>query len=274
MVKVDYCLKSKTFTLILQGLMKMKLDRVVSKIANNYAAGHRGDLSIADFQKVNSTTAKLLVEFDPRFGKPTGSDIEGYFTKHFSGEIKPVMASCIIKPNTVSVMAKMEIDTKDLESVKSDKKGFTPIIANLVYLDNALGDTWEVREEGGKKVLAKQGTEDIMKIIAERKNRMFMEKSPKTSFSALTMAHACLLPTDVVRVFANEELKEMEITDMDEDNIIGKIDGVEAKIQPEMVMDLVKASTEVRAASEAAYLMQYYSEAYGSKEYAKELVKA
>ena len=43
----------------------MRLDRVANKIASNYAVGHRGDLAIADFQKITPTTAKVLIEFLP-----------------------------------------------------------------------------------------------------------------------------------------------------------------------------------------------------------------
>ena len=43
----------------------MNVGRMYEKVIAGYATGVRGDLSIADFQKLDAVSAHVLLEFEP-----------------------------------------------------------------------------------------------------------------------------------------------------------------------------------------------------------------
>lgn len=247
--------------------------KVYNRVAASFATGVRGDLVIADFQKYDNRTAHVLMEYAPNLGKPTGEDIERYFAKTFEGRIVPIMSSCSIKTKAVSIVAKLNVPTRPIEDA-SDKTKMFPIIAGLMYLDNSLGEHWEVKEDEGKKTLAKVSKDNIDQIIAARRNRMFITQSPSVSLASLATVRELVGERDTVKVFNGEELIAAEV--------IAKIkggyklkaikSGKEMTVASDQVLDLMSQAAD-KAPNEAAKLAKYYEDAYGDKQYAKELVK-
>ena len=139
----------------------MNINRMMNKVTASFATGIRGDLSIADFQKLDGNSAHLLLEYQPTMGRPKGDDIERYFAKTFEGKLMPIMASCSVKPNCVSIVAQINVPTRPMEDA-SDKAKMVQVIAGLMYIDTELQDHWEVKDsEDGKKVLSKTSKENI-----------------------------------------------------------------------------------------------------------------
>ena len=250
----------------------MNFDRMINKVTANLATGVRGDLTIADFQKLDAVSAHLLLEFEPKHGKPTGNDIEHYFRKTFEGKIVPVMASCAIKGKAISIVAKRDVPTRDFEDTK-DKTKMTPIIMGNLYLDNELRDHWEVKEQDGKKILAKNSDDNIEQIIAMRRNRMFVTETPSVSLASVAAAKELLVPGDIVKAFYRGEIQSLEIVAAIKGGYKAKtLQGKDAVIAKEGVLDL-QAQNADKTPNEAAKLAKYFEDAYGSKEYARQLTK-
>jgi hypothetical protein len=251
----------------------MNFDRVYKKVvAASFATGVRGDLDIADFQKLDAVSAHVLIEYEPKLGRPKGDDIERFFAKTFEGKIMPVMASCSIKPTSVSIVAKLNVPTREMSEAQ-DKSKMTPVIAGMMYLDNALGDHWEVKDQDGKKVLAKIGKENIEQIIAARRNRMFVTETPSVSLASVAIAKEMIGAGDLVKAYFKGEVQPLEITASIKGGFKAKTkEGKEAVIAKEAVLDLQAQAAE-KAPNESAKLQKYFEEAYGSKEYARQLVK-
>jgi hypothetical protein len=251
---------------------KMNYDRLIKKVTANLATGVRGDLSIADFQKLDSVSAHVLLEYEPKHGKPTGNEIEHYFRKTFEGKILPVMASCAIKGRAISIVAKQDIPTRDFEDTK-DKAKMTPVIVGNLYLDNELRDHWEVKDQDGKKILAKNSEDNIEQIIAMRRNRMFVTETPSVSLASVAAAKELLVPGDIVKSFYRGEIQALEITAAIKGGYKAKtLAGKEAVIAKEGVLDLQAQNAE-KTPNESAKLAKYFEEAYGDKKYAQQLVK-
>jgi hypothetical protein len=252
----------------------MDFNRVYNKVvAASFATGVRGDLDIADFQKLDSVSAHMLIEFEPKMGRPKGDDIERYFAKTFEGKIVPLMASCSVKKNVISIVAQMNVPTRDIEEA-SDKSKMTPIIANMMYLDNKLQDHWEVKtQEDGKKILAKTCKDNIEQVIAARRNRMFVTETPSVSLASLAHAKDFLGAGDKVKAFFRGAIQPLEILATIKGGFKVKTeDGKEAVIAKEGVLDMMAQAAE-NAKNESAMLEKYFAEAYGDKGYAKLLVK-
>lgn len=252
----------------------MNHEKVYNRIAASYATGIRGDLVIADFQKFDNATAHVLMEYAPNLGRPKGEDIERYFAKTFEGRIVPVMSSVTIKSKAISVVARLNVPTRPIED-GDDKAKMFPIIAGLMYLDNNLGEHWEVKENEGKKLLAKVSKDNIDQIIAARRNRMFLTQSPSVSLASVATARECLGEKDIVKVFVGgDEMVAAEIMAKVKGGykVKAQKSGKEMTVAAESVMDVMELAARA-APNEAAKLAKYYEEAYGDKKYAKELVK-
>lgn len=248
----------------------MNIDRVYNRVMANYAQGVRGDITIADFQRLDGVSAHLLLEFEPHMGKPKGSDIERYLAKTFEGRILPVMASCRIKDHSVSIVAALSVPTRDM----SEASKLTPVIAGLMYLDTELQEAWEVRDLDGKKVLAKTCKENVEQIIAARRNRMFVTRTPSVSLASVATVREFLGEGDTVQAWLNSEMQPVEIMASIKGGYkVKDAEGKERVIAKEAVLDIQKMAAD-KAPNETAKLIKYFEEAYGDKEYAKQLVKA
>lgn len=252
----------------------MNQERAYNRIMASFATGIRGDLAIADFQGLSDgRSAHMLLEFNASLGRPTGNEIESYFQKIFEGKIVPVMASCSIKPNAISIVATIPRPERPLED-STDKSKMTPVIAGLMYLDNKLQDYWEVKEEDGKKVLAKTVEENIGQIIAARKNRMFVTQGSKISLASVVEARKLIDKGDTILAFDRGEAKSFVVSEKVQGGFKGKFVGSETEvvIAAEKALDLQAMSLD-KAPNEASKLSKYYSEAYGDKKYGSDLVK-
>jgi hypothetical protein len=246
----------------------MNVDRMFNKVVAGYATGVRGDLTIADFQKLDSVSAHVLLEFEPKLGRPSGNDIERYFSKVFEGQIVPVMSSCNVKPRAVSVVARLAQTTRPIE----DAGKMVPVIANLMYLDSKLQDSWEVKDEEGKKVLSRVVKENIDQIIAARRNRMFVTKTPSVSLASLASVKDLLQAGDTVKAYRNGEIVEALLTEALKGGFKAQIGGKDTVLAKEAILD-IQQQAAAKAPNESAKLQKYFEEAFGDKEYAKQLVK-
>ena len=249
----------------------MNINRMMNKVTASFATGIRGDLSIADFQKLDGNSAHLLLEYQPTMGRPKGDDIERYFAKTFEGKLMPIMASCSVKPNCVSIVAQINVPTRPMEDA-SDKAKMVQVIAGLMYIDTELQDHWEVKDsEDGKKVLAKTSKENIEQIIAARRNRMFVTRSSSVSLASLAVAREMIGEGDVAKVWSKGKCFPLEITASTKGGFKGKTeDGKEMTVAKEQVLDLMQMAVE-KAPNESAKIAKYFEEAYGDKKYAREM---
>jgi hypothetical protein len=250
----------------------MNSEAMYDKILASFATGVRGDFSIADFERLDDRSAHVLLEYNPRMGRPTGNQIESYFQKIFEGKVQ-ILPDFQVKPNAVSVVAQLVVPTRPMDDA-ADKGKMTPVIAGLMYLDNKLQNYWEVKEKDGHKLLAKTSEENIEQIIAARRNRTFITKSSAISLASVGAAKGLLGKGDVVFAYCRDEIKPFEITEKVQGGFRGKFEGQEKEtvIAKEAALDLKGLAGE-KPKDETAMLVKYFSEAYGDKGYAAELVK-
>jgi hypothetical protein len=252
----------------------MNIDRVYNKVVANFATGIRGDLAIADFQKLSEVTAHLLLEFQPQMGKPRQDDVERYFAKTFEGKICPVEGSISIKKNAISVVARINSPKRDIKE-SEDATKMVPVIAGLMYIDTEFQEPWEVKEEQGKKVLAKTSKENIEQIIAARRNRMFVTKTPSVSLASLGLVKSELSAGDVVKAFHKDQVIAFEIKSQVEGGFKGCVQGTDKEfvLAKEAALDVMQQALD-KAPNESAKIAKYFEEAYGDKKYAKDMVKS
>lgn len=250
----------------------LDLNRVYNRVLAAHATGVRGDLSIADFQKFDRSTAHVLMEYEPSLGRPRGEDIERYFHKFFDSKVTPDMVTCSIKTNSVSLIVHLNQPMRPIEDA-SDSKKMTAVVANMMYLDAELGDHWEVtQDQDGKKVLARIVREDIDQIIAAKRNRMFVTKTPSVSLASVSIAKDLLAPGMTVRAYHKGKMVEAKIQERLKGGFRLSDGSKEFVVAGEQVMDLMQEAAE-KGKKGGWSLEEYFAKAYGDKDYAKQLVK-
>jgi flagellar hook-associated protein FlgK len=244
-------------------------DRMMRRLNAKMAStvGHRGDMYIADFKTIDQNGGHLLIGYERTIGPVGSNDVIAFVNKTFDGQIVPVMetAKNFKAEACVSVVVHRTVPTRKIED-----KDQMLALANTMFLDQALGDTWEVKAQpDGTKYLSRISKDNIHDIVQERRSRMTVQASTMTFGTALSAGVPNLNKGDTVKFYDSGKLLEGKVTSV----------GAEVKIQstagsftvmPEAVVEILQVSPETTNTIKS-YLKDYFADAYGFEDYAKEL---
>lgn len=156
------------------GLARNRMyDRLSEKMSK--VVGHRGDMYIADYQPITKKAGKLLIGYAKHLGIISSNDIRAFVIREFEGKALPDLSTARVHKmeGAISLVVKMFQPTKKLEA-----KEKMLAVAATMFLDQELGDTWEVKDKDGAKFLAKVTKEDLNDIVKARRQRMQIKSSP------------------------------------------------------------------------------------------------
>ncbi len=237
--------------------------------------GHRVDLSVADFMKMSPTSAKFMVEFDGD-RKPTSDEIGDFFIRQYSGKVVPDLTTAKIIPteNVIVVVATMVNYNRPF----ADSAKMKQVIAGYQYFDEKLQESWNVQEVNGTKVLSRKLKEDIGSIV-EARRKVMMNKSSKKTFASLKATSAALKSVahldigDLVVAYHNgRQYENCEVTKASASNLELKYGDKLLKVDRSAVIE-VTAKADAIASRDDAKLVDYFTKAYGDRDYAKKLVE-
>ena len=239
-------------------------ERMQSKV------GHRADLYLGDFRSINNATAQTLIGYDDRFGVPTGNDISEFMVKAFSGQVVPQMATAKVHKDieAISVVAEIYRPTRRIED--SDNM---ICIASTRYVDSDMGETWEVMGDD-TKYLARVVKDDIGAIMNERRKRMTSHFTGKVSLAnALSAGVSQVEDGALVRFYWNGKILQGEVTQVQENGVkVNAEDGGSFTVPREAVTEVLRWSEKTESNLKES-LTQYFSEAYGFKDYGKQIAR-
>jgi len=231
------------------------------------AVGHRGDLFIADFRRVDEDAGHLLLGYEKTIGPVGSTDVTSFVSRQFQGLVRPIMetAKQHRAEGAVSLLIHRSVPTRKIEDRRS-----MLAVSNTHFLDQQLGDTWEVRSQAdGTKYLARLSTDDITNIVAERRRRMTIRASTVTFANTLSAGVPNISLGDQVRFYDGGQLLDGKVTGVGTDVRITAAAG-NYTVAPEAVVEILQASPETRD-SIKGYLNEYFADAYGFENYAGEL---
>lgn len=244
--------------------MLKKLDQKMSK-----TVGHRGDVHIADFMKLDKDSGRMLVGYDMGLGPISGSDVTAFVARQFQGEVVPVMETARLHRDAgaVEVIVRRTVPTRKF----TDRKAMHAV-ASTLFLDQELGDTWEVKSHAdGTKYLARVSKDDISSIVAERRRRMSVQASTATFANALSSGIPNLNNGDTVRFYADSQLHEGKVRSVGNEVTI-MADTGSYTVSPEAVVEILQVSPQTDREIQS-YLGEYFSDAYGFEDYAGNLTR-
>lgn len=245
--------------------------RLADKVSQN--VGHRVDLAVSDYYQINPTTARFMLEYEGKH--PSSEEITDFFVRKFSGKVTPDMstAKVVTKEQVIVVVANMVNYHRNVD----DSKKMKTVIAGYQYFDEALQETWEVKDVNGTKVLARKLKDDISSIV-EARRKVMMDKNSKRTFASLK-ATAALLQSiilvgegDIVRAYHNgKALDNCEVLKVTADMAELKTKDGQVKVDKSAILEVL-AKSEESLLKEDEKLVEYFTKAYGDREYAKKLV--
>lgn len=254
-------------------IQKALAKRLDSKIQEQ--VGHRVDLSVSDFYKMSPTSARFMLEFNSD-KKPVSEEITDFFIRQYNGKVVPDLATAKLIPSesVIVVVASMVNYNRPI----TDSSKMKQVIAGYSYFDEKLQESWDVKEVNGQKVLSRKMKEDIGSIV-EARRKVMMNKTTKKTFASLkatasNIREVALVDVgDLVIAYCNgRQFENCEVTKVGASNIELKYGDKALKVDKSAVLE-VTAKSETVAAQDDQKLIDYFTKAYGSEEYAKKLVK-
>jgi hypothetical protein len=242
------------------------LNRLAAKM--DKVVGHRGDLYIADFQRVDPDGGKLLLGYEKSVGPVGANDVVAFVSRCFDGNLQPLMESAkqYKAEGAVSLMVRRTVPTRKLE----DKRSMLAI-SNTHFLDQQLGDTWEVKaHEDGSKYLARISRDDIGAIVSERRRRMAVQASTVTFGNTLSAGIPNISRGDEVRFYEGGRMLDGKVTRVGTADVSITAGGTSYTVAHEAVAEILQASPQTQE-NVRSYLQDYFADAYGFEQYASEL---
>lgn len=239
--------------------LSAKMDKVV---------GHRGDLYIADFSRIDADGGKLLLGYERSVGPVGANDVVAFVSRCFDGQLQPLMESAKQHraEGAVSLVVKRTVPTRKVE----DRKQMLAI-SNTHFLDQQLGDTWEVKaQEDGTKYLARVSRDDIGAIVKERRRRMSVQASTCTFANTLSAGVPNLARGDEVRFYEGGRMLDGKVTRVGAADVSISAGGTSYTVAHEAVAEILQASPQTQE-NVRSYLQDYFADAYGFEQYADQL---
>jgi hypothetical protein len=243
-----------------------------SKLSNS--VGHRVDLQFQDARRINKTTAHFMLAFTGE--TPSSDEMSEFFIRHYNAKITPYISTARVyeSEKVVTVVASILNVSRDFSDIK--KCGMATIIQGSSYLDVPLQEIWEVQTRNGQKVIVRKVKDDVMAIVQARRNAMV--GTPKKTFAGLAQGSsllkylAILEKGDHVKAYIDEKVVDAEVLMVSDNEVKLKHAGGVASLPRQSVIEIVSRAKE-KDASEQKMVQDYFTQAYGDPEYARQLVK-
>jgi len=252
----------------------MNKNRLLDKLEHKISAsvGHRVDLQFADARRINRNSAHFMLAYNESV--PSSPEITDFFSRKFDFKITPFLSTAKVYKDkkVVTIIAQVLNLTREVTDIKSNK--MRPVIQGAVYLDVDLNETWNIEDREDGKVLVRNVKDDIMALVQARKKSMLDSRAEKT-FASFSQADLLKYLTnlekgDQVRVLVDDKVVDAEVVAVSDAQVKVKTKKGVTNVDRQSIVDVVakSADKEDKMLNDAE---DYFTEAFGDPEYAKQL---
>lgn len=254
--------------------------------------GHRVDLSVADYRAESGSIAHVLIAFDKRQGRPRRDEVVAYVNRHFEGRVAAHPDSIVAyetpstRPGAVGVVVFKPEHRISARVLTTDSESYVgidntnPLRANRV-MHTISAEVWNVqRDETGEAItIVRQEGEDVNAILQARQRRQQSVNtvSAGINFNMINVeASGSLVEVgDTVTYFCDGQVKtgcvqECMINAGETFCRILSENGEVDTVQRGFIQTVVSRNP-VSEEMEREDMEDYYSRAYGNREYADRL---
>jgi len=247
-------------------------NKIVDQLASRLheRVPYRSDLYMADYSTISSTSARLLVGYERKLGKPKMKDVEQFILCAFEGSLLPHQetARVVVEQAAVIIAASKYVPTKALKESEN-----MMAIASTMFIDQVLQETWEVRSTGeGNKYLARVSPENIDSILQERRSRM-KTHARHVTFAEIGTGLPEVTPGAIVKFIADSEVMtgKVSVVAPSTVTVIEQKTGNAFTINKYSVVDIVEWSSEMKNEM-LNDIKDHYSKVY-SPDYAADMAR-
>jgi hypothetical protein len=222
---------------------KKLVERFASKIApSGDFQNSRPDLYLADWKRVSSHSAKLLVGWAASLEAPTPEAIDNFVLASFDGKIQLNIATLRVHPTSqaASFVVSSVVPTRHLKDASSLLK-----VGPTRYMErkaNGEQDVWEVREDGdGNRHLVMLAEDNLDEVLEERKRAIqFRGQGRVASFDRLsTPGRPVVNDGDRVKFYHKGLLKEGTVLRREEGDFVIRSGSTRCRVTEAAVIDVV-----------------------------------
>ena len=254
-----------------------RMDRIMRHLDQKLYATHgsRADLYISDTQELDRDSCYAMLRYAEGLPCPTTAEVVDFIGRNFGGKIRPIMETCrnFSDHNSVLLMLAKHQPTRKLDDVKD----MHTVVAGARYLDVEMRDTWDVAVmPDGTKFLRRCGDDDVLKMVADRRQRMQVSAGT----AELTIARALGAGTstadvgDIVRVYHQGNLySDCEIKTAQANRLSVRIPNVGTVTLAREAVVEVQAISKDRASKMKNQLEDYYRKVFPDPKYAEQLTQ-
>lgn len=261
---------SDLFSNISQALQE-KMSRRVAETRSG-----RIDFYLSDWDVIGDHEARILVGYKKDFGAPRAGQIDEWVLSSFNGQLRVAMESLRNYPDLEAVSA---IVVRNFHTLPYEYSAeMIPVSASADGTERYQDDqsrVWEaMAADNGNRFLVRIAKDDVAGILAERQRKMrgasLAHKRPR--LSQITAGISAPEVGDQV-VYLERGIKQFgQVTHVGETVIHVHSNGEDITVPSGSVI----AVTQKSAASEkesAQRLVDFFTQAYGDKEFANKLVR-
>jgi hypothetical protein len=241
------------------------LDKFADRVAQ-MSLPSRGDMYVADVQRVDSSKCKVLVGYSKECGPtPTVAQLENFFTHTFGNKVTAQTSSVMVhaEEGALSVLATLNVPTR----AYSDINDMIRVSANT-FIDENTQNLWQVVDTGSVKYLARQSSENLADLIEARRDPRGKREA---RFANIKTAAPIAMAGDQVKFMSAQNLVLMgEVTSISDAKAVIKANGTSHSVDRHAIIQIVERGNQKK---DKLVLEDYFAKAYGDKGFAKKLTK-
>jgi len=250
--------------------MEEKLQKKLSQRVANTRSG-RWDLKLSDYEVLSGREARIMVAYTKEMGCPKRSQMDEWVNASFNGNMRLVLESLRNYPDHHVVTA-VACRHQRLRPY-SDSANMLRTSSTQFMDDEKV--IWEVMSnKDGERYLSRASKDDLDEILRERQVR---ERTASLHHrlrlaDLVTAGIYNMEPGDKVTFNYEGILQQGEVTKVGKENVTIKSNGKGVTVDLYAVVDVYERSPK-KEASKDKDLEKFFTDAYGSKEFAKKLVE-
>jgi hypothetical protein len=242
------------------------------KSAGNLA---RGDLFVCDACRIDREKCAALIAHDPALPAPKTDDIYAFVRDTFGGAVVPQIATATVHPYEHAVS--ITLTANMMQRPAQDADGMRQVTANLYAEDDKRTRTaslWSlVTGSNGQRYLVRNVDEDVFDIVTRVSRRN--HHHPGITLASLRTAAPIVDVGDSIKFFGSKNqvlYGVISAVNGDSVTVETKNDGQTHTVSRYSIVEVTAKGPDAQARDKAK-LEDFFSVAFGSREFAQQLTQ-
>jgi len=248
-------------------------DRLGEKLSQRLSeqVGYRSDLYLGDYRMAGTQLATIGIGYDQVLGQPSGEQIEEFVIKRFQGRIRAHMSSAFAHSSQRVVT--LNVTANRVSAAFDSMRQRLACIGPNRYVEAGTNAVWELEDVEGRPVVFRVAEEDLEEILKKTRGSLARSSSVRLADCVEGGEQLVVLNANVAYFDLNGQQRVgtvMSVPD-NEGYLTVQHDSQTNRVHYNQVREVL-ASEGLDGATKTK-LERYFTEMFGDKDYAKDLVR-